>query len=90
MATLTIRNLNEEIRDRLRIIAAQNGHSMEEEVRRILGRAVHSRDEQAVTGLGSTIRAIVMKSGHGGDLALPKRSAIRNAPLFGDDDYDAS
>jgi len=36
MATLTIRNLPEEVRERLRIRAARNGRSMEAEVRTIL------------------------------------------------------
>ncbi|MEO8667871.1 MAG: bifunctional phosphopantothenoylcysteine decarboxylase/phosphopantothenate--cysteine ligase CoaBC, partial [Bauldia sp.] len=39
MATLTIRNLAEATRQRLRLQAAAHGHSMEEEVRRILGDA---------------------------------------------------
>lgn len=41
MATLTIRNLDEELKARLRMEAAQHGHSMEEEVRAILRRALN-------------------------------------------------
>lgn len=40
MASLSIRKLDEETVRRLRVRAAQNGVSMEEEVRRILRRAV--------------------------------------------------
>ena len=40
MATLTIRNLDEAIKRRIRIAAAQNGHSMEAEAREILANAV--------------------------------------------------
>lgn len=36
MATLTIRRLDESVKSRLRIRAAQNGRSMEEEAREIL------------------------------------------------------
>ena len=36
MATLTIRNLPDEIRDKLRVRAAQNGRSMEAEARALL------------------------------------------------------
>jgi plasmid stability protein len=36
MATLTIRNLPDEVRDRLRVRAAQNGRSMEAEARELL------------------------------------------------------
>ncbi|PLR35842.1 plasmid stabilization protein [Chimaeribacter californicus] len=40
MATLTIRNLDDEIKELLRLAAARNGHSMEEEVRAILRQAM--------------------------------------------------
>jgi len=40
MATLTIRNLPDEVRDRLRVRAAQNSRSMEAEVKIILDRAL--------------------------------------------------
>ena len=36
MATLTIRNLADEVRDRMRVEAAKNGRSMEEEARQFL------------------------------------------------------
>jgi plasmid stability protein len=44
MATLTIRQLDDQVKERLRVRAAQAGRSMEEEAREILGEAVgHSR-----------------------------------------------
>ena len=36
MATLTIRNLDQAVKERLRVRAAEHGHSMEAEARRIL------------------------------------------------------
>ena len=36
MATLTIRNFDDALKERLRIRAAEHGHSMEAEARRIL------------------------------------------------------
>ncbi len=36
MATITVRNLNDEIKELLRISASKNGHFMEEEARMIL------------------------------------------------------
>ena len=36
MASITIRNLDDEIKTRLRMRAAEHGHSMEEEARTIL------------------------------------------------------
>jgi plasmid stability protein len=43
MATLTIRNLDDELRVRLRVRAARHGRSMEAEVRAILGEALAER-----------------------------------------------
>ncbi|SPK70548.1 conserved protein of unknown function (plasmid) [Cupriavidus taiwanensis] len=54
MATLTIRNLDDELKARLRVEAAQHGRSMEEEVREILRRALSQ--PQARGGLGSRLR----------------------------------
>ena len=39
MATLTIRNLRDDVRDRIRVRAAAHGRSMEAEVRDVLSRA---------------------------------------------------
>lgn len=38
MANITVRNLPDDVKESLRIAAASHGHSLEEEVRRILGR----------------------------------------------------
>lgn len=54
MATLTIRNIDQELKARLRIEAAQHGRSMEEEVREILRRALSKRPGPG--GLGSRLR----------------------------------
>ena len=40
MASITIRNLDDEVKTRLRVRAATNGRSMEEEVRTILREVV--------------------------------------------------
>ena len=40
MATLTIRNLDDATKRKIRIVAAQHGHSMEAEARNILTQAV--------------------------------------------------
>lgn len=40
MATLTIRNLSDEVRNRLRVRAARHGRSMEAEAREVLAAAV--------------------------------------------------
>ncbi len=46
MAAITIRNIDDEVKDRLRLQAAQHGCSMEQEVRDILMRAVLPKRNQ--------------------------------------------
>lgn len=53
-STLTIRNLDDTLKARLRLQAAQHGHSMEQEAREILGRALQPATEG---GLAQRIRA---------------------------------
>jgi antitoxin FitA len=56
MAQLVVRNLEDEVKAKLRVLAAEHGRSMEEEVRAILRQAV-SLPAQPVGGLGSEIAA---------------------------------
>lgn len=46
MATLTIRNLPDAVRDKLRIRAAENGRSMEAEARLVLEGALENAEDQ--------------------------------------------
>ena len=70
MASITIRNLDDEVKTRLRIRAAGNGRSMEEEARLILREAVNRKT--APENLASAIRARFAPLG-GVDLELPLR-----------------
>ncbi|EJM00801.1 plasmid stability protein [Pseudomonas sp. GM102] len=79
MASITIRNLDDQIKERLRIAAAHNGHSMEEEARLILGRALAAVDR--ASGLGSRIRNRFSASG-GVELDLPARQEKARAVDF--------
>ncbi|KPH01283.1 plasmid stabilization protein [Pseudomonas sp. MYb2] len=79
MASITIRNLDEKLKEQLRITAAHNGHSMEEEARLILGRALTTIDRTG--GLGSRIRDRFSAVG-GVDLDLPERSEKATAVDF--------
>ena len=79
MATLTIRNLDDEVKDLLRLSAAKNGHSMEEEARLILGRALATVDRAG--GLGSRIRNRFNVDG-GVELELPSRREKATAADF--------
>ncbi len=80
MASITVRNLDERLKRRLRIRAAENGKSMEQEVRDILKDAL---GDEVPTGkdLASTIRARFAPFG-GVELELPPREAMREPPKF--------
>ena len=80
VATLTIRNLDDAERDRLRQRAAERGHSMEEKVRQILRQVVNPSDTAATSeGLGSRSHNHFAQLG-GVALELPSRSDTPKAP----------
>ncbi|MFC0711222.1 FitA-like ribbon-helix-helix domain-containing protein [Azorhizophilus paspali] len=88
MATMTIRNLDDDVKARLRVRAAQHGRSMEEEARSIL-RAALDADPQAHTGaaLVKAIRARMERFG-GIELDLPPRELMREPPDFSGPEFD--
>jgi plasmid stability protein len=70
MATLTIRNLDAVVKQRLRLLAARHGRSMEAEARSILSGAVAGDREQPEPNLAEAIRRRFAPLG-GVDLELP-------------------
>ncbi len=72
MASITIRNLDEALKRRLRIQAARHGYSMEEEVRVILRRALTSPGQR----IGSSIHARFAELG-GFEMTPPSREPMR-------------
>lgn len=84
MATMTIRNIDDELKARLRVRAARHGVSMEEEARRILGTALASgvREDNGAS-LYAAIRTRMEPLG-GEDLELPPREPMREPPDFGE------
>ncbi|WP_310625621.1 FitA-like ribbon-helix-helix domain-containing protein [Limnohabitans sp.] len=80
MSTLTIRNLEPAIKDKLRMSAATHGRSMEEEVRTIL-RSVLSQPVAPATGMGSRIHARFATIG-GIELDEPPRTSAPRAASF--------
>jgi len=80
MASITIRNLDDALKRRLRIRAAKHGRSMEEEARDILRRAVG--EAPPPVDLAAAIRARIDPLG-GVDIDLPAREAMRDPPGFG-------
>ena len=78
MASITIRNLDEETKRRLRVRAAQLNRSMEEEARDIL-RAALAQEAPSVH-LVDRVRARFQNTGV--VLTLPEREGIRQPPDF--------
>ena len=81
MASLTIRKLDEKTKARLRVRAAQNGRSMEEEARTLL-RSALTDESAAETNLADAIRARFRRLG-GVDLRVPPREPMREPPKPG-------
>lgn len=75
MASMTIRDLDEKLKARLRVQAARHGRSMEEEARDILRTAL-SLEPARTGGLVEAIRARVEPLG-GVELQIAPREAMR-------------
>ena len=78
-ATLTIRNLDRSVKERLRVRAAEHGHSMEAEARRILQTALGEPRRPPVRNLYERIHARFAALG-GVDLHLSPREPAREPP----------
>lgn len=78
MASITIRNLDELTKERLRARAAHNRRSIEEEARTIL-QASLTQEPQGSSNLARAIHRRFHPLG-GVDIAPPKREAIRKRP----------
>ena len=79
MASITIRNLDDNVKRRLRVRAAEHHRSMEEEARLILRKAVEQKEPPR--NLASAIRTRIAPLG-GVDLELPPRGPMREPPSF--------
>jgi antitoxin FitA len=79
MAALSIRDLDDDVRERLRVRAASHGRSMEAEVRQILTDAVSEPLEMGLAG------ALLERFGAAGgvELDLPVRTDTPRAADFG-------
>ena len=80
MASITVRNLEEGLKRRLRIRAAENGRSREQEARAIL-RAALDQEPSKGKDLASAIRARFAPLG-GVELDLPPRGPMREPVPF--------
>jgi plasmid stability protein len=78
LAGITIRNLDARIKSRLRVRAAHNGRSMEDEARTILRNALSEEPSSAVD-LAGALQARFRPLG-GVELRLPTREPMREPP----------
>jgi len=78
MAAITIRDLDPDTKERLRIRAARHGRSMEEEARTIL-RAAMAEGASSSVRLGTAIHGRFRALG-GVELELPPRELMREPP----------
>lgn len=78
MASITVRNLEDDLKRRLRIRAAENNRSMEQEAREILKAALYQRPltgDDLVKSLSWSFEPL-----GGVELELPPREPIREPP----------
>lgn len=79
MASITIRNLDDEVKTRLRVRAAEHHRSMEEEARMILRKALVRKPSSR--NLADITRAYFGPE-NGVDLELPPRGPGQEPPSF--------
>jgi antitoxin FitA len=80
MATLTIRRLDDKLKARLRVRAAEHGRSMEEEAREILRQSL-AEERAPKRNLMDAIRRHFGPLG-GVELDIPPREPMREPPDF--------
>ncbi len=80
MATITVRNLDERLQQRLRLRAAQHGRSIEEEAHVILRDAL-GQETAPVKNLGTALHELFKPFG-GVELDIPPREPMREPPRF--------
>jgi plasmid stability protein len=88
MASLTIRNLDEDVKTALRIRAANHGRSMEDEARRILASVLDHAEGPPHDNLADGFAAIFGPLG-GVNLDIPERQPMREPPDFSGPEYEA-
>ena len=82
MTSITVRNIEDDLKRRLRIRAAEHGHSMEEEARRILRSALgvgSGPAEDSEKGLGTKIHELFKPLGGVDGIEFPKLGGLKPA-----------
>ncbi len=86
MASITIRNLDDSVKERLRVRAASNGRSMESEVRELLEAAVANL--YAEMNIGQAFRKMAESIGYLDDVELPAREPMDMKRIPHSDEWD--
>ncbi len=89
MGSLLIRDLDDDVKARLRIRAAENGHSMEAEARAIIAKALVDQREahrDPRYGLGTYLHEKAMEIG-GFELDIPPRTDLAGRVDFSGPEY---
>lgn len=89
MGSMTIRNIDDRVKQNARLVAAGNGRSLEAEVRALIERTY----DQAVDERAARIRAMsggefikhLVATANGADIELPARTANSDREIFGAD-----
>jgi plasmid stability protein len=88
VASLTIRKLDDSIKAKLRVRAAENGRSMEEEARAILETAVASRTRSKSGNFYESIRGRLAEAGiEGAELEIAPREPAHEPIDLGGSEY---
>ncbi|MGC2162117.1 MAG: hypothetical protein WA634_09435 [Silvibacterium sp.] len=83
MASITIRKLDDQVKMRLRVRAAEHGRSMEEEAREILSAAIIHGEKPTGPTPFLAIRQRMTEAGiKGVNLRIPRRGPMRKPPAF--------
>jgi plasmid stability protein len=82
MASITVRGLDDQVKERIRSIARRNGRSLEAELRQIIARAANADRtmESTQTDIGTQIQAIFKGSGEG--LEFPSRDEVQREVIL--------
>jgi antitoxin FitA len=81
MPVLTIRNVDAELKEQLRVRAARHGHSMEAELRQILKEALAGENREQAPNLAEAIRRRFLPLG-GVDLEAHPWVMVDDPPTF--------
>jgi antitoxin FitA len=90
MASITIRKLDDSVKAKLRVRAAENGRSMEEEARAILETEIRSTPSSngRPRNIYESIRRDLAEAGiEGVELDIPPRGPMRKIPDFAGPEY---